>query len=650
MCDVNQIIPEEEQGVQASPSIVQPLDPDFCPFDGDECPFSGKSADLYSRFSAGRGEEGDHYGPLPTEEYLKERVEDLLRMPVEQSDTFPILTQAGMSLRTVGRCQPSLRKELLCLREFMRTSKPLTRKDRHQARMALREMGLHWDGMYEPTKEEIAELVVNRWASGSHEQQGLLKKVNINLPFTPDVSPTNELWRVGNRQMLKGNLFPSDTLARLNLRARQAPFRVTAKTQLGLLGTNHHYVRLMNVRRRMQEITRKSPLDGGSGTNSGTKSLGVLKSLAATTKEALIDHSIKVPSMYHLCAGYLRAVYTTDQDTRCGYMHSACTVCAACDKRVLCEFRYCEECNAALGLTVTDIIGEDFIKDGGTIWNVNDIKDILYYQLVALCSGPARHYARYPLARTGFKHDEVFKKIGPSGLRTHENIEAIWPAMHNRKGNSPDLTQMGANPYYSKEGICHECHENFEKTEVKNYALSYLRPSMSLWDTKVTQEHHAHMSPITRRDVMISKKPIIFKRCKDHDRIGNVPLPAIRIATEHWDLIKIIDRKVLETMNSEEVGTIILNDTPTIQESMSKARTAGIIGKRRRPAPRKQPLDWTLDPNIAQTFNTTEDGDNKHLTHPEADCWPIDLRGTIKCCETIRDGMISCVSAIGFFE
>ena len=253
MCDVNQIIPEEEQGVQASPSTVQPLNPDFCPFDGDECPFSGKSADLYSRFSAGRGEEGDNYGPLPTEEYLKERVEDLLRMPVEQSDTFPILTQAGMSLRTVGRCQPSLRKELLCLREFMRTSKPLTRKDRHQARMALREMGLHWDGreMYEPTKEEIAELVVNRWASGSPEQQGLLKKVNINLPFTPDVSPTNELWRVGNRQMLKGNLFPSDTLARLNLRASQASIRLTARTQLGLLGTSHHYFRLMNVRRRM---------------------------------------------------------------------------------------------------------------------------------------------------------------------------------------------------------------------------------------------------------------------------------------------------------------------------------------------------------------------------------------------------------------
>ena len=332
-------------------------------------------------------------------------------------------------------------------------------------------------------------------------------------------------------------------------------------------------------------------------------------------------------------------------------MHRACTVCAACNKRVLCEFRYCEECNAALGLTVTDIIGDDLIKDGGTTWNVNDIQDILYHQLVALCSGPARHYARYPIARTGFRHEEVFKKIGPSGLRDHRNIGTLWPALHNKTYIYSDLTKMGANPYYSKEGICHECYKNFERTEVKAHWLSYLRPSMSLWDTKVTQEHHAHMGPVTRRDIMTSKKPIMFKRCKDHERLGNVALPEMRY--EDKDLHKILHNKVMETMDNEASTVLNDDDTPStlsIQEGMDRARAAGIIGKKRHLAPTKQLLDWTLDPDIAQTFRIKKDGGTKNLTHSETDCFPTDLKGKVKYCDMIKDGMISCVSAIGSFE
>ena len=168
---------------------------------------------------------GDFYQEGPTEEYLREMIKNWMSMPVERFDTYTDIVEAGMMLQKAGRCQPSLRKEIERFKEFLDRNAPLSRENREQAPFICENLGLDLDShneLSEPNKEEIAELVVNRWASGSHCRHGLLQKVSINLPFTPDVPPANGLWKVGNRQLHKGRHFQKKCLSGSQVELKKA--------------------------------------------------------------------------------------------------------------------------------------------------------------------------------------------------------------------------------------------------------------------------------------------------------------------------------------------------------------------------------------------------------------------------------------------
>ena len=380
--------------------------------------------------------------------------------------------------------------------------------------------------------------------------------LHLAIPCTPDVTSNSDLWKVGNRQLLKGNKFPEEVMSRL-----MWSDRYSGKTAvLDFFGIGLQYLQILN------------PVLSNPGRHNVTVILG----------NHMAQTDINVPFWFRMTVPYFRATYTTDQDTECALHHRACTVCSVCYKRVLCEFKDCVTCNDAIALTLTEIIGWDSIRGRRSVphkrrgpnkrdWYPTDIKDVLYHQLIVAQEGPASAYSRFPFERSGFNHEEWTEEIGTAKLRVHNDIDSIWPAQENRK--SQEKKFLGANPYYNQRSTCKMCETTFVRANVKVMPQPCPVSKLDLWSIKVhgnSFDYHERYGAHMRVRRMI--KEVKFDHCSEHQQPPNVVLPTGLASNEA--LRKLFCSKVKETIMQEDSRSTInqLRFFPPVQGSLFRVR------------------------------------------------------------------------------
>ena len=398
------------------------------------------------------------------------------------------------------------------------------------------------------------------------------------LPLLPDVPTDSELWKIGNRQVLQGRPFPAEVLLRMRRLSLGTGSDAARTVKLDFMGIGRSMKRLLDLRLRFPRNERRRATD-----------LFAWNFLHENTR-----HGLRIPFWYHMSSPYLMSVYTTDQDVSCPNHHIACSTCAVCSRMVLCEYADCTTCTRAISMSLTDIIGWDSIKerrrdckDGRKrTWDATNIKDVLYYHLVTLQTGPAAEFARYPFERTGFMHEE-WLMTNHSQLNMHHNIDNVWPAQTNQ--GTIDPKKLGANPYFNSIKSCRDCSRSFVRVEVKRRPI--VRPTATLYvwgeaygkknqpvgtqDTILEESRYKNME---RPPVQLQENRSHFHYCHEHRSPSPVVLPTRYIEQRITKLNHAFRAVVLETMLQGR-DTIIdqMRHFPPVQGALNKARDYGLF-------------------------------------------------------------------------
>lgn len=260
---------------------------------------------------------------------------------------------------------------------------------------------------------------------------------SVKFPFTPTVPRRHPLWSLGNRQLLNAVPITKDVLSYCRSDVIHDHRKLDGqKGFLTLRGKAFH------LRDLLSKLGETNP------DERSTSDEIAFKGMAST---------IEVPYQYLMMMPYLLTVTSTDQDSVCRHIHLPCSVCLHCLKRVICHYRNCMVCNKALQILMVDTVG--WIKIGLTvIWDVMDVKDLLYHQLVFLQEGPAGEGAKYPIFREN-------REIGQDGMMGIYEPNC-WPHS-NRDPDEDD----GANLYYNVQRPCKNLGSPGQKVWVK--ALKY---------------------------------------------------------------------------------------------------------------------------------------------------------------------------------
>ena len=179
---------------------------------------------------------------------------------------------------------------------------------------------------------------------------------------------------------------------------------------------------------------------------------------------------LKVCPEFARIAPTLRSIFTTDQDTECGYAHVEDTVCGKCFKRVLCG-RRCLNCFTAIEMVLK--ANQHRVAPGS--WTTSEMVDTLYYQLLGLTKYPAASKVLFPNKR--WRRDV-----------------AELASIVTRQGAS--LVSDNHNHYYNEDRLCMKCGDthiimSLKKSQVVLFPIdqhSYDEPRPAIFEEGTVTE------------------------------------------------------------------------------------------------------------------------------------------------------------------
>ena len=322
------------------------------------------------------------------------------------------------------------------------------------------------------TRHRLWKLERNRW-SEFHAQVG------FHGPYTPYPPRTSRMWALGNQQLLLGNKALPHGLNWGNQGLQHIHLPTSPPAQDSCRSTNGV---LTFQGKALMLLAAPDSRSKTSGPNSNA-----------------LDEPLELPAIYPTVAPYLKATYSTDQDTKCKVQHVPDTVCTHCLARVLCCRIDCLECDQAIRLSVEGIVGPLGSDADGTSFK---IRDILYHDLVALGEFPAASNSRFPLHR----------------LVDYEDYKDLWGRRYPRSKAS---NSIGANPTYNATRRCRQCHSTHTYIGRKLAAAYYL-PRETKYDDVVHAREPGRLVPRMtvdfREDESGPYRHEPFSRCPRGDR------------------------------------------------------------------------------------------------------------------------------------
>ena len=256
-------------------------------------------------------------------------------------------------------------------------------------------------------------------------QESTIATMGWFASYVPDVDEEHPLWALGNRQMLKGNIFPSWNFhPRPSVPTVNQPLDLEGKTRL-LKGNSREFLLEM----------LPSSLEDYEGIITGTPLL------SPADREARKQLKEAKP--------YLFTVLTTDQCVSCETIHHNCKVCCMCMRWTICWRKGCGICNSALKYELANIIDRECLD----YYNVETLRDVIYHHLLCGEAFPAGREVRFPIHR-----------INNWDLQATLN--------------------QGSNPYYNKILPCIQCHES-HRVACRKKAEMYFLPHENSYYTMV---------------------------------------------------------------------------------------------------------------------------------------------------------------------